>query len=147
MKKVIMFLIFCCPFIQGFSQTKEFQWLIGTWKMKEKNIYEVWKASDGQSLEGISYRLKGNDTIVMEQMKLQYANNAFHYVPDVAGEQASVDFKITQYDARSFRAENPEHDFPKIIRYIFSIKKDQPIIEAAIEGDGKIIPYVFEKVH
>ncbi len=129
------------------AQSKEFGWLEGTWKLKDKDVYEVWKlADDGKTLEGISYRIRSNDTIVTERIRLVYKNGSFHYVPDVAGDQAPVDFTITSHTSDSFVAENPTHDFPKLIRYQ-RIRKDQhEFIEAAIEGNGKVIAYLFSRL-
>jgi hypothetical protein len=129
------------------AQQKEFGWLVGTWKLKDKNIYENWKvASDGKTLEGFSYRVKAADTIAMEQIRFTFEGNTFHYIPDMAGDQGPVDFKISKHNANGFVAENPQHDFPKIIRYQFVKRENKDFIEAAIEGDGKIIPYIFERL-
>lgn len=130
-----------------FGQQKEFSWLIGKWKMKDKSVYEQWKPdADGKTLLGSSYRLKDGQTISMEEIRFTFSNNSFHYIPDVAGDQGPVDFTITQYNGEGFVAENPRHDFPKIIRYKFIKKGGKDFIEASIEGDGKVIPYQFERV-
>jgi hypothetical protein len=129
------------------AQRKEFSWLLGTWKMKNKNVFEVWTlANDGKALEGISYEIKEADTIVMEKILFTYKDNAYYYIPDVAGDQGSVDFKILKHSAEGFIAENPQHDFPKTIRYRFIRKDDRDTIEASIEGDGKVILYAFDRV-
>ena len=121
--------------------------LIGTWKMKDKMVFETWKpARDGKTLEGFSFRVKGTDTVAMEQIRFIYEGNLFHYIPDVQGDQPPVDFKLTQHNAQSFVAENPQHDFPKIIRYKLIRKENADVIEASIEGDGKVIPYHFDRV-
>ena len=49
-------------------------------------------------------------------------------------------------DERSFVAENPEHDFPKLIRYKLLKKRDGEFLEAVIEGNGKVIPYRFQRL-
>src|SRR5687768_8771187 len=120
------------------AQQKEFSWLIGTWKLKDKNVFETWKMSaDKKTLEGYSFRVKEGDTLGMEKIRFTYDGASFHYIPDVAGPQGEVDFKITKYDGSSFVAENPQHDFPKAIRYHFIRRNDIDYIEAAIEGNGK----------
>jgi hypothetical protein len=130
-----------------FAQQKEFSWLIGTWKLKDKNIFEQWmKDPDGKSLIGKSFRVKGADTVSMEEVRFTFSNNQFHYIPDVAGEQGPVDFAITKYEANSFVAENPLHDFPKIIRYKRVKKDDSETIEASIEGGSKVISYQYQRV-
>lgn len=138
-----------CLVIAGASQAqvKEFGWLVGTWKIKDKMVFERWKpARDGKGLEGFSFRVKGADTVAMEQIRFVYEENSFHYIPDLAGDQPPVDFKLTQHNAQGFVAENPQHDFPKIIRYKLIRKENSDVIEASIEGDGKVIPYHFERV-
>lgn len=128
------------------AQHKEFSWLLGTWKLKDKNVYEIWKvADDRKTLEGISFRIKDGDTTVMEKIRFTYDGQYYHYVPDVPQNVKPVDFKITRYTAEGFVAENPQHDFPKLIRYQFIRRENGEFIEASIEGNGKVIPYHFEK--
>lgn len=143
MKKLILLFIITIPFI-GKAQVKEFSWLEGSWKMKNKETYEVWKTGSDQKMpEGISYRIKGADTVVMEVLKIKQQNTTFYYVPDVAGDQPEVYFKITRHDNKSFTAENPEHDFPKIIRYQLLSPTS---LRAEIEGNGKMISFAFDKI-
>jgi len=133
--------------VSALAQKKEFEWLIGTWKLKDKNIYEEWRVGpDGKTLEGISYRIKEGDTLGLEKFRFTFDGKSYHYMPDVEGPQGEVDFKITRYDAISFVAENPQHDFPKLIRYKYVRRNDADCIDAAIEGGGKVISYYYEKV-
>jgi hypothetical protein len=146
-KSFLILLLNAAIALTAHSQQKEFGWLKGTWKLKDKPIYEFWKVSvDGKSLEGFSFQVKGADTVAMEQTRFTRDKEGFHYIPDVPGDQPPVDFKVTQHTAESFVAENPQHDFPKLIRYRYIRKDNKDFIEAAIEGDGKVIPYSFEKV-
>jgi len=136
---LILFLIGC---LQSQAQQKEFGWLVGKWKLKEKNVFEEWKISaDKKTLEGLSYRIKEGDTTVMEKLLIKFEQPFFFYISEVAENPAPVRFKITQYNSDKFLAENPGHDFPKGIRYKLIRKDNHDFIEAAIEGDGKIIPY------
>lgn len=129
------------------AQLKEFHWLVGSWKMKDKAIVEQWRvANDGKTLEGISYRVKGSDTTVTEEIRLVQTNGTFHYIPDVSGDQGPVNFIITQWSVASFVAENPEHDFPTLIRYTFVRKEEHDMLEATIEGHGKTIRYTFVRL-
>jgi hypothetical protein len=129
------------------AQKKEFGWLVGTWKLKDKNIFETWLiAEDGKSLNGVSMKMIGTESTILEETKVIFSGNSFHFIPDVAGDQDPVDFHISTYDETSFVAENPKHDFPKVIRYKLVKKDGKEFIDAAIEGDGKVIPYSFEKV-
>ena len=128
------------------AQDVDFNWLAGTWKLKGKPVFEVWEAGNKGELSGKAFRLEGADTVITESIKLAFLNGSYHYIPDVAGEQLPVNFLITQADSQGFVAENPHHDFPKIIRYRYVASQGQETIEASIEGDGKVIPYSFEKI-
>jgi hypothetical protein len=128
------------------AQQKEFGWLIGKWKLKGKPVYEVWRLDpNGPGLIGLGYKIQGRDTIIVDKIQLKKIDRDFFYIPDVPENKAPVFFKITRQTANSFTAENPLHDFPKIIRYQWLKKESQEFIDAAIEGDGKTIPYNFEK--
>lgn len=138
---LLMILITNC-----YAQQKEFRWLIGTWKLEGKNIYETWKGSANNTLEGSSYRVNGADTVGRETLRFIQEADGFVYIPDVPGNQGPVNFKVTHYDQNGFVAENPQHDFPKLIRYRFIPGSTQDRIEASIEGDGKVIPFHYQRV-
>lgn len=124
----------------------QFNWLKGTWKRVDKNSFEVWQI-DGKILNGISYKVQNADTLHLESIILTQRDGAYFYVPDVAGQQLPVEFKITAFTKESFTAENPLHDFPKIIRYRRYSENGKSLLEATIEGDGKSINYVFIKAN
>lgn len=149
MKAILPFVIgILLTATQLFAQQKEFGWLVGTWKLKDKNAFEHWVYREKENaLYGISYRIKNTaDTVVTEEITLKFQDNSFYYIPDVAGAQGPVPFKITKYTTATFTAENSEHDFPKIIRYKFIQQGGQDINEASIEGNGKVISYTFVRV-
>jgi hypothetical protein len=125
-----------------FGQQSEFGWLLGTWQENRKS-FESWKYEDGL-LSGTAYQLdhSSGKEIVTEQIKLIKKEGNFYYVPDVAGPQGPVEFRITSFDKDSFTAENPDHDFPKKIVY----KKIGDTLEATISGQGKSIRYSFKKI-
>jgi len=132
------------------QEVKDFQWLVGTWKIldtnPDKNSFEVWRDTGHNTLGGISYNVKNADTLVTEEIKLLRTAGSVYYTPDVAGPQEEVKFKITSYDANGFIAENPDHDFPKKIRYHRVAKQGEERLEATIEGGGKSIYYTFVRV-
>jgi len=131
------------------AQQKEFSWLTGRWELQPKSlaVFEEWSVADDQkTLIGISYRINGTDTVITEEIKIVFEENSFFYIPDVAGEQGPVPFKFTQYDQKSFTAENLQHDFPTLIRYNFTRKENSDWLLATIEGNGKKISYTFVRV-
>ena len=126
-----------------FGQQKEFNWLIGTWQ-DAKYSFEVWK-DEGSFLSATAYQIdhRSGNKNVNEEIKLIKKGNDFYYVPDVAGPQGPVEFKITSFDKSSFTAENPNHDFPKKIIYK---KINEQQLEATISGGNRSMNYVFKKV-
>jgi hypothetical protein len=125
-------------------QQPDFSWLKGTWKLEGKNVYEVW-TGEGNNLKAKSFKVVGSDTVVLEKVTLRNEDGNYFYVPDVAENKGEVKFKMTTITRDGFIAENPDHDFPKIIRYTVSGKGKDRIINAAIEGNGKVISYKFWK--
>ncbi|WP_333818666.1 hypothetical protein [Ohtaekwangia sp.] len=147
--KILILFFACCMNFNTWSQQKEFGWLLGTWQLKDKQVFEHWSLDhDNQTIHGISYRIKNTaDTVVTEEITLKLEQGAFYYVPDVIGNQGPVAFRITQYDKTMFVAENMKHDFPKIIRYKLVRKDNHDINEASIEGNGKVISYTFVRLN
>ena len=136
-------LSFCFLIVSSalFGQQKEFSWLIGTWQDTEDS-FEVWK-DEGSFLSGSSYKIdKAGNKTVTEEIKLIKKGNDFYYVPDVAGPQGPIEFKIISFDKNSFTAENPTHDFPKKIMYNVNEKQ----LDATISGGSKSISYSFKKI-
>ena len=96
------------------AQQKEFGWLVGKWKLIEKNVFEDWKISvDKKTLEGLSYRIEEGDTTVTEKLLIKFEQPFFFYISDVAENPLPVKFKITQYNADKFLAENLNMIFQK----------------------------------
>ncbi len=114
-----LILSFCFLIVSSalFAQQNEFGWLIGTWQ-EAKYSFEIWK-DEGNFLSASAYQIdhQSGSKVVSEEIKLVKKGNDFYYIPDVAGPQGSIEFKITSFDENSFTAENPEHDFPKKIIY------------------------------
>lgn len=142
-----MFLLVC---LSNFANAQDgvsaqFSWLPGTWKRVDKNDFEVWQ-NDGNNLTAVSYRVQDADTVYLERTILTQREDSYFYIPDVAGAQLPVEFKITMVASESFTAENPLHDFPKVIRYRRYYENGNSMLKATIEGDGKTINYTFIKV-
>jgi hypothetical protein len=146
MKTILLLTVLNFPVMLLYGQ-HPFAWLTGTWKLDSKEVYEVWTdQNDGVTLKGFSFKVNDSDTIVLERITFTKWEGSYYYIPDVAENKAPVKFKITSSDANSFSAENPEHDFPKVIKYTIVRKANTESLEASIAGNGKVIPYMFSKV-
>lgn len=138
----VLTLILCLGYGSSYCQQKEFAWLIGTWQEDGKQTFEAWKP-EKDFLSAESFKIKEGNRMVTEEIKFIKKGNDFYYVPDVAGPQGPVEFKVISFDKRSFVAENPQHDFPKKITYE---KLDETHLKASIGDANKTISYSFVKV-
>jgi hypothetical protein len=128
---------------QKIAEATDFDWLKGSWELKTSKgiVYESWSRLNASTLKGISYKLSGSDTIVLETVHLSLFSSGWVYIPLVTGQNdgKTVTFRITYVDKEAFVAENPDHDFPKKITYA----RTGTHLDATISGDGKEIRYPF----
>ena len=142
MKKLVLFCCLCAFYSPAMAQEKEFAWLIGTWQEGGKKSFEVWK-QDGTSLHAVSFKINDKgEKVASEEIRLIKKSGAFYFIPDIAGDQGPIEFKISSFDKNSFVAENPSHDFPKKIIYKLT---DQNHLQVFIQDDHKSIPFYFKK--
>ncbi len=101
-----------------FSQSSFPDFLQGTWKMENTEIYEHWDKLNENSLKGFSYKLKDGQMLVSEYLDITKTNNEVIYTATVIQQNQgkAVNFILTKTDS-TFTFENPNHDFPKKIVY------------------------------
>jgi len=132
----------------GFS---ELQQLSGTWMMQTKRgaLYETWKRTGKDEMQGKSFKLNGKDTLVLENVRLSKSSDGLFYIPTMTdqNEGKPVPFKMIDAKNKTFVFENKEHDFPQRIIYHL-VNKDS--VHAWIEGteNGKAgrSDYYFRRV-
>lgn len=97
------------------------RWLIGTWvNESEKGItYESWSEKNTSELEGISYLLNEQDTVVKETIRLVVEKDTLFFITIVANQNNDkpVRFAMSMLNDTEMMFENPEHDFPQVIYY------------------------------
>jgi hypothetical protein len=113
-----------------------FQWLLGNWESLRKAgmMEEGWRSVNDSSLAGRSTLIKPDGTAqVLEEIELVYRNKQYFYIVSDLNQNggSKISFKISQFSESGFLAENPQHDFPRRIRYRL-IGKDS--ILATIDG-------------
>lgn len=138
----IIFLLYAMQFTACKSDEKKkvetvdrFSWMNGYWEMKEKDgiVTEQWKRVNDSLMEGKSDFVKGDSVIPFETIRMFRSGNDFYYEAKAAGQnnEQPVAFKLTSFSDTAFVAENPQHDFPRRIRYTL-INEDS--IHAFIDG-------------
>jgi len=146
-KNLIIILLFVsiCSFtllsVETDANMKQFSWLEGSWQMQTRRgaIIEKWSLSNDSSYTGESKMIRADGSeIPLEKIEFIFRKGVYYYIPTVRnqnGEQA-VEFRVTSYNETGFVSENPQHDFPKRIRYTL-VNNDS--IHAVID-DGAATP-------
>ena len=117
-----------------------YTWLVGEWNSSlDPAIWEIWE-SDSVELNGVSFRIIGKDSTMLEKMKIKWQDTILVFIADVPENPTSVEFYLTEKKANLLHFENPKHDFPKEISYK---KIGSNSILAEIKGDHKSIEYLF----
>lgn len=116
-------------------------WISGDWDgaLGTSAVEERWSPGDGGAMIGTSRTLRGDVMTQFEFLCIFERNGTLVYtaMPN-AGTQ--TDFTLTKIDAFSATFENPEHNFPKLIRYS---KREDGGMDAVISGGGTSKPTTF----
>jgi uncharacterized protein YciI len=125
-------MLFIVSLIFGQSDFPEF--LEGTWKRENKEIYEHWDKLNNLTLKGFSYELNDEQIRITEYLEISKKNNDIIYTATVINQNQGkgIEFKLTKTGS-TYTFENPNHDFPKKIVY-------QKLLETEISvqiSDGK----------
>ena len=94
------------------------RWLVGHWVLERngRTIEENWTDAAGGRMFSVGRTLEGDRLVEFEFVRIEARPEGVFYVAQPEG-APPTDFKLTQSDAKSLRFENPEHDFPQIVRY------------------------------
>lgn len=136
MQKIVFLLLMVMTGLSvSAQQTKNVQWMLGTWKINtpQGSIVEIWQPKNDSTLQGRSMFVKNNtDTVPQESIELAYRNGDWYYIPTVVNQNAGkpVSFKVIFMRGTEFISENPEHDFPQRIAY----RRIKQSMFASIEG-------------
>lgn len=143
MKKYLTILIFLAS-STAFAQSNFPDFLRGTWKMENKEIYEHWDMLNENSLKGFSYALNNGRIAVIEYLDITHLSNEITYTATVVGQNQGkgIGFKLTK-TGEIYTFENPNHDFPKKI--VYQKFSDTEIFVEVSDGKGKGFSYKMTK--
>lgn len=154
MKQMIPFIILIVVTFASYAQTvtaspenlKKLDWLTGTWNRVDTKPNrpgsERWEKISPTEWQGWGVSMKGKDTSFVEKLRIIAKDNLIFYVADVKSNRNIVYFQFVSLSDDHFVCENPAHDFPKRIEY--KLRGNQ--LQASISGDGRTIPFLFEKM-
>lgn len=135
------------PVVQQESEiiTANFDWMLGNWQRSNEEegleTFESWQKLDDSHYLGAAITLQEKDTVWQESVSLAQTDSGWEYQVTGKGDTVPTIFRLTEGDENGFIVENPENEFPKVIRYF---KKGEQM-EAVISGGGNEIPFIFEK--
>lgn len=116
-------------------------WLLGTWENKTSRgvIYENWCKLASEEYAGKSYKLNGQDTVVLETVRLLQEAGQLFYIPTVSNQNDGlpVRFSLQEQSPSKLVFANPEHDFPQFISYT-RIGQDSLMAEIYGTLNGKV---------
>ncbi len=124
MKKIkSLFLFICLGLIVNstFAQQNlnQLNFLIGNWKVENKESYEVWNKLSPVEFSGKVYKLIDNSKNIREILALKIIESEIVYQATVPTQNdgKTIEFKLNILTKNTFSFENPQHDFPKKIQY------------------------------
>jgi hypothetical protein len=154
MKSIFISLSIFFVFNSCQTSSGAFTWMEGSWMMEYPNgkkRLESWKLADNKKLLGKGISINGQDSVIVEYLKVDHTPEGVFYVPTVPdqNEGKEVRFKLTnKRDELIF--ENPDHDFPQRIRYRFMPSHHATDVDSmyvrveSLDGDG--IDYWFRRL-
>lgn len=146
MKHTVLIFFFLFLFQISFSQNDLFDFLQGTWKMENEEIYEHWDKMNDNSMKGVSYAIEDGQTVIFEYLDLLRDNDIVVYIATVVGDNSGLGIAFTMTRSDSvFSFENQQHDFPKIITY--KKESDKEIHVKISDGQNKEVSWVMKKVY
>ena len=108
----------------AFSQAKaadpleKLQWLAGSWKLENngKLIEEQWMRPAGGMMVGMSRTVVGGKTVSFEFLRIEERGDTLVYIAQPEG-HPGTEFRLAEATESEWVFANPQHDFPKRIRY------------------------------
>lgn len=105
--------------LQAQTKMEDLNFLIGTWKMENKENFETWKNGINGGFYGNSYKIKFGEKVITETLSLKFIDNQIVYEATVLNQNdgQTVLFTLNASESDWISFENSTHDFPKKIQY------------------------------
>ena len=120
-------------------------WISGVWSgsMGTSALEERWTPSAGGSMLAVSRTIRDGVMSAFEFLCIVERDGGLVYTAMPNGRQPATEFTLTRIDETSATFENPEHDFPKMVRYT---RRADGALEAVIsDGGQKAQTFVFKR--
>ena len=137
--KKLRFTVACLAISIGLSAVAaaegldDLKWLAGAWSAESDggSIEEHWIPPAGGMMLAVSRFIIDGKTVTFEFLRIEERPDGIVYVAQPNGRRGT-EFRLTQSDGQSVVFENPEHDHPKLFRYLITTEGR---LRIEIEGD------------
>lgn len=142
--KYVLTLLFFFVIKLTFAQPILPNFLLGTWKIENKEVYEHWDKPNENTLKGFSYNFKDGQMLISEYLDIRKVGKKVLYSATVLKQNSGkpVDFTLTKVDS-TYIFENPNHDFPKKI--VYKQLTDNEVYVQVSDGKQKGFSYKMHK--
>ena len=127
------------------AASHNFDWLNGSWIRSNdeegNSTYEHWMKNSAIEYTGLGYTLRGSDTIFKEGLRLIKTGEDWSLEVTGVNEDPTL-FLIIDHSDNSFKCENKNNEFPKLIEY--SVHNN--ILLAKISDEETEISFSFKKL-
>jgi hypothetical protein len=107
-------------------------WVGGHWASEgASTVEERWMPPGGGTMHAVARTMRGTTLAAFEFLCIVERDGSLVYTAMPNGRSPATDFTLTQLTPDSLTFENPQHDFPKVIKYT---KKADGSLETAISG-------------
>jgi len=124
----------------------QLEFLIGTWKVENKETYESWERINSISFRGESYGLVEGDRRVTETLSIHIEDDNVTYKATVPTQNngETIPFILNTSNTGLFSFENVDHDFPKKIQYEI-ISEEKLLVHVLGESDQGFSYYLVKQ--
>lgn len=138
-KTISFFSLLLVFFFSSCNSESPYAFLKGKWEIDsgDRPQYEYWEESEsGEGLIGRSYILLDGEEQDLESLEIRHEGDDIVLVATVLNQNAGlpIRFELNQDETEWLSFENPEHDFPKEIRYQ-KVTDDRLQVEVLGAGD------------
>ena len=140
MKRILILLACVLLFNCGEQIPQKPDFILGNWTRlndaEGKITYEQWNSD----FTGIGFTMQDKDTVFKEILSIVEIDGDLVYKVVGVNEEPTL-FKFTEQTKSSFRCENPDNEFPKVIEYV--LEDDQ--LKAVISAGDDSVEFLFAR--
>ena len=129
MKRLILLVVLLAGTALAEPGLNDLGWMSGRWS--DGASEESWSLPGGGTMMGYARTVKDGKTVFFEYLRLEETADGVDYVASPMGKSVTR-FRLTKAGKGFAVFSNPQHDFPKEIRY--TLKGDTLVAEV---GDGE----------